>query len=463
MRTLTTPAPIAFLLLGAILLVGLPAPAQADEPADDRWTAWTGCWEPLDASGADAGSELLVCFQPEDDGVLLVTWQDGEVVGEEWIVGDGQPIAAADGGCEGTRQASWSADDRRVFIQSDLRCSEQASRTTDGVFVLADDGREWIEIHNVRSGDREPVLAVRHFVEARAVTLARHDVTPPGGDRLLAIRTTRSALSGPVPVDALVEAHQVVGSEVVAAMVAEIGEPYDLDARTLRSARDAGLSDPVLDVMVAVSNPHRFVIQSGQVEEAPPVRTAAPAGPGAWSTPRVGTSRMRYGFSAGYRCSLWDPFCSSFHYGYTTWYSGGPGGWWGYHQPRYVVVQPGTRAPRVNPGSGYTSSRSGTRPATTRGANPAPAANREGQAAPDRTRPARTIPQRTRPSAGSSGDTRPARPTTGSSRPSGPTRPAQTRPPRQNDTGSSGGRVDPDRGHSSSGGSGRQAGGSGGL
>lgn len=442
---MTTHTAPGLLLAAALLLMGLPAGATAwddSTSADDRWTAWTGCWEPLDSGQAEAGSELLVCFEPEADGVLLVTRQDGEVVGEEWIVADGSPVAAADGGCEGTRQASWSSDNRRVYIQSDLHCTEHAGRSTDGVFVLADNGREWIEIHNVRTSDRDAVLAVRHFVEARTVTLARHGVTPPGQDRLLAIRTTRTAISGPVSIDALVEAHETLGPEVAAAMVAEIGEPYELDARALRSARDSGLPDPVLDVIVAVSHPDRFVIHSGQVEETRPVQAAPPR---SQAMPFAGTSRARYGTTWSYRCSFWDPFCGPYQYGYTSWYPGSPG--WGFHQPRYVVVQPGPRAPRVNPGSGFRAPQSGTRPAAPR--NAAPATNREGQAAPDRTRPARTAPQGTRPST----DTRPARPTTGTTRPpSGPTRPAQTRPPRQNTSGSGGGRVDPDTGHSSGGG-----------
>lgn len=459
-----------FAALAVLLVLPVPGNAIQDVPhdvalaavEDDRWTPWTGCWEPLDSSSDANGSELLVCFQPEDGGVGLITLQDGDVVGEEFIVADGSPVAAADGGCEGTRQASWSADDRRVFIQSDLACSEQASRATDGVFALADNGREWIEIHSVRVTDRDPVLAVRHFVEARPATLDRHDVAPAGQERQLAIWTTRSAVSGLISAEALVEATQVVGPSVTAALVAEVGEPYRLDARTLKAASDVGVPDAVLDVMIAVSYPDQFVVEAGEVREAAPTRMATarqtgplPVGPRSVRSTRLGV---------GVRCSFWDPFCGSYYYGAGSWgygygsgygYGWGAPGWgWGIYQPRYVVVQPRDRTPRVNPLRGFISPSSASnraRPARPTGSDAAPAASRGVRAIPDRTRPARTTPT-TRPSASSSRETRPARPTSGSSRPA-TTRP--TRPPASSGS-SSGGRVDPNSGHSSGGSSDRR-------
>ena len=395
----------------------LDARSVAQSVAEDtRWLPWIGCWEPSDAPADSDGSDLLVCFEPTDSGVRVLTLGDGELLGEEHIVADGQPVSAADGGCEGTREARWSDDGRRAFILSDLNCAEGVDRVTRGVFAMAAEGREWLEIHGVRSADRDQTMAVRAFRTASRATLERHSVTAPGSERDLAIRTSRMAASSALDGRALVEASEVVGAQVTAALVAEMGEPYALDAAALKGYASSGVPHDVIDMMVAVSYPERFVIDAGQAQPAP---TRTPQARQAYPT------RTAW-YGVGVRCASWDRFCWDARYSGLYGYYGSPGyafggGYgWGYRGPRYIIYQPGTvrgGGGSVNPGQGYRAPRSQARPA-------------QPQSRPSETRPASSqglgsIINRIRGGGSSS-------------------------------AGSSGGsRVNPDSGHSSGGSSGR--------
>jgi hypothetical protein len=363
--TLAPLATCAALLFAAGSAAAAHASAvDAPAPQDARWLAWYGCWE---VAGAEAGeaSELLVCFDPMDRGVEITTRVDGEVVGVERMIADGSPSPIEEGGCVGERTADWSSDGARVFIRSEMRCGEEMTRGTRGVMAMSPDGEGWLEVHSVRAGAREPVLGVQRFVPAIPTTLQAHAVEEPGREHELAVRTARAAATARMDLDDVVEVVEEANADVARALVAEMGQPFRLDARALRDARDRGMPADVIDVVVAVTYPERFEIAgaSWEATEAAPVRPApryeravAPWGYG----PRL--SRLSWYYSPYYAWSPWgfDPY----------WH-----GVWG--TPRVIVVQPSVRdrQARVNPLTGYTSDRATTRTAAPRG-------NQSGTASP---------------------------------------------------------------------------------
>jgi hypothetical protein len=350
---------------------------------DSNWIAWFGCWEAED-SQASAEDQLLVCFEPLDDarGVEIRTLANGELLAVERVVADGSPVPSAEGGCEGDRTASWSADGARVFISSDLDCGAGVFRTSRGVMALAFDGTEWLEIHSVRAGDREPALGVRRFVPASADVMAEQGVEPYGADRRLAITTARAQASAPLSPAAVAELVHEVDAHVARALVAELGDPFDLDTRTLKGLADQGVPPEVLDVMVAVSFPDRFEIEGGswQAEAAAPTPVAGQERARASWPPMGGPYR-------GY--SPWDLHWSTW-YG-TGFYRYGFRGYDPYWDPYWgrgvVVIQPRVRDRRgsVDPDRGYTSTRPSSRPAT-RSSQPSAAGSR-GQAQPSSRTP----------------------------------------------------------------------------
>ena len=399
MKTQTTALP-ALLALPLLFVAGPVVDAEAQAPtAGSQWLAWYGCWEADDVR--DDESPLLVCFEPMDDeaGVEIRTLADGDVLGVEHIVADGTPVAAEEGGCTGDRSATWSADGARVFISSELHCAEGVTRSTSGVMALTNEGNQWLEIHAVRSGDREPILGVRAFAPASREAMEAQGVQPPVADRGLAVRTARSVVSAPLSPADVSEAVELAGAPVTRALIAEIGHPFQLSSDVARELTRQGVPGDVLDVMVAVTYPERFDIEgaSWEAEQAPPARYAQPratrsvAGwPDRGPRYRAGYSpwaldwyymRGYYGFGARY----WDPY-----WGY------GAGG---IFPGRVIVVQPEVRdrRARVNPVTGYTTDRSSDRSATRSGTTGAPSSQPSTNRSPRPARSADPPSTRTRP------------------------------------------------------------------
>ncbi|CAN5661921.1 hypothetical protein BH23GEM11_BH23GEM11_02870 [soil metagenome] len=413
--------PALLLTVGAFMAPGpvqAQAPVQADAAEDLRWLPWLGCWEPTDELATE-GSELLVCITPDRDGARIESLVDGESMGAEFLAGDGSRQDASEGGCEGTRQARFADDGRRLFFLSDLECGLDARRTTRGVFAMGADGFEWIEIQAISAGEGdEPFLSVRRFQTASRATLARHERAEPATDRGLAIETARRSAARAMTAGALTEASDIAGPAVTAALVAEMGQGFDLDARALREYRNQGVAPEVLDMMIAMTWPDRFQVSvDGSVDAVEMARTTDPR-----YDDRYDARYSRGGYSS-YHCTGWLGRCSSFDawlayryggfgygYGYAPrGYGYQPYGW--YTGPRYIVVDPsgitgrqrGTMTSdgyRPDGGSGATQAR----PATTRGGTrpqgaPRPATSPAPRAAPSTpaTRPTTSSAPPTRP------------------------------------------------------------------
>ena len=399
------------LLTLGLLAVAVPAVPLAAEVDDPRWLPWVGCWEPLGSSHIE-GSDLLLCILPDQDGVILTTWMEGEPVETDLLRADVGPTFVTEVGCEGVRSLSWSADGARLFVEGSVTCEPGGTRETRGVFTITDEGSTWVEIQALGFGEgAEPILSVRTFHPASRASLERNGLEAPMADALLAIRRARQQAARPLTDAAIVEANRRTGGSVAAALVAEMGQPFALSTQRLRGLRGAGVGPEVIDVMVAVTFPDRFEIRGdGMVETvATPVATT-PRGAvsGGYGYP---TYRARYGFGYGL---FWNPYLGysygvpGYGYGYSPyrWYSG----------PSYIVVPPspptssrGTMTP-----TGYRPSTSGSaRPgaSSSGGSRPSTPASNPASSPP----PARSTPPATQsnPPATSTPPRRPAVPRTG--------------------------------------------------
>ncbi len=386
------------------LLVALPFVATAEDRSSvdrDRWLPWIGCWEGALQPGEEEDDRFLVCFEfiGDEMGVELVTYQAGEVVAREELRADGLPSPAEEGGCVGERRAEWSGGGDRLYLHSELRCAEDLSRTSRGVLTFLPDGDAWMEIHAVRTGEASPVLGIRSFRPAPRSALADHGIGDPAAGLELAVSAARSRAGRSLAADDVVELVSEVGSAATGALLVERGDVFELDARTLKGMADRGVSEDVLDVMVALAYPDRFEIEGREpalrAEERPTARAVAPW-PAGRSGARMGISVFR-GYSP-WGIGFYDPYWhDSFRYG------GYGYGMSGYRYPRVLVVQPPTvrdRGARVNPREGYRAGSESTRPstpATQRSApsssrSPRPSANRS----PDRGASASPTPSSTR-------------------------------------------------------------------
>jgi hypothetical protein len=332
------------LALVTVLGAGIGAPLSAQQ--DSRWMAFVGCWVPAGA-GEDAG---LLCFRPSGAGVEMFTVAGGEVTATEPLIADGQARPVSAEGCTGSERVEFSEDGMRAFTRSEFECGGE-SRQGSGVMSFVTSS-EWIDVRALTvAGD--PVAWAQAYQAASGAQLAAQGVTDPAASSEELIRAARVRAARGIEIEDVEEAAGRVEARAVEVWVAAHETPFDLDGDELVRLADAGVPEGVIDVMVAVSYPDRFVLSpEGTATEADATQVV---------------DRDPYGgYRRGYRSYLWDPFWgpsyrySRFGYGSPFGYYGagygGYGGYWGY-APATIIVRPAptveVQRGRIQPGRGY--------------------------------------------------------------------------------------------------------------
>lgn len=340
---LTSVARVGAFLAGGFLLAGtVPSGASAQE-VDARWLPLLGCWE---VSGSDVESPML-CVRPTSsrDAVEFVTWADGELISTEVIRADGVPRAGSREGCTGQDEAWFSQDGRRVYLKSQYVCEDGERQEATGILAMMNPV-EWADIKVVGTGEEKVPWALRYRV-ARSSKVAEAGMENVVAARALAVKQARIAASAPMSVEDVLEAVEAVDPQGVEALLVERGDAFEVDADMLVRMADAGVPSRVIDLVVAVSYPDRFVVKPGAVEQAPRPD----------SEPRMAYGRP---FGWGWGSMFYDPW----YYGYSSMYSPfGYGGYYGYgygyYRPTTIVIEPrpteGSGAVgRMVKGQGYT-------------------------------------------------------------------------------------------------------------
>jgi hypothetical protein len=433
--------------VGAWLIMAVPMAAA--QQVDSRWAPWIGCWRAVD----ETNSAPVLCVVPlaGEAAVEMLTIFDGQVVSRESIYTDGQRHDVSREECEGWEQAEFSDDSRRIYVRSELNCGASAPRTSTGVISMVSPF-EWLDVRTVDAEGGSAPWVARYRAASQA------DVQAAGqGDLVGAlgadVRMARMAASIPIAPDDVIEATGRVSAATVQLWVVERGEAFALDATTLIEMADGGVPPSVIDVVVAVSYPEKFVVNDGGFTEPRPAEAGRRGGRSA-----LGYNRSlnpfedpfydpygRYGYGYGSRFGYGLGYFGRYGYGYGGYgsrygYGGGIGsgyggyglgygyggiGYGGYGSPIIVVGRrgsaSGSTAGRVVRGGGYTSAR-GSDGSTGRTARPRSSGS-GGSAAPA----ARSARPR---SSGSSGGVRSAAPRRGSSTSS--PRPARQARPRAN-------------------------------
>jgi hypothetical protein len=205
----------------------------------------------------------------------------------------------------------------------------------------------------------------------------------------LATRSARFAAGEPVRPEAVLEVTRQVEGPVAEAWVNEIGQRFAVDGKELVRLADAGMPSKMIDLLVALSYPDRFVLQRNTIVSAPRVGGGSGAGAGvgsvyagAYDRPwdcGYGNRMLAYGY---YGDSCFPGYYGLSGYGYGGYgygaygYGGYPyygygGGYYGGQQPIIIVPRnpDGDQHGRAVNGAGYT--RGSSTPART-GGNPVP-------------------------------------------------------------------------------------------
>ena len=373
------------ILAGALFMM-VPTMAAAQE-VDSRWAPWIGCWRVV----GEAASAPVVCVVPlaGESAIEILTMLDDQVLSRESIFADGRQRDVSREDCEGWEAAEFSDDSRRVYVRSEFTCGVSAPRSSTGVISMVSPS-EWLEVRTVVEDGQSAPWAARYQLASQADFQAagQGDLA---GTQGAPTRMARIAASIPIAPDGVIEATGKVSAETVQLWVVERGEGFALDAAALIEMADSGVPPSVIDVVVAVSYPEKFVLNEGAPTAGGPAMAGAGRGAsrlgydrslspfddpfydpyGRYGYGSLYGSRLGYGFGYmgryGYGFSRYE---SRYGYGGGLGYGGGYGygggigygyGYGGYGGPIIVVGRRGSNsgpaAGRVVPGGGYTSAR----------------------------------------------------------------------------------------------------------
>jgi hypothetical protein len=356
----------------ALALIAAASPALAQQPAaraaapavqvDSRFASWLGCWR-LDDDLAGTGARM--CITPEKNGVRLQTVVGTNKGIDELVITDGVARPITDAECKGTEQAEWSKDGARVFRSTSVTCGREAPRTVKTVAFMAP-GPSWINVQHVSGEAANTSVRVQRYRRAANQKLADGS-TAQQPDTNTAMRTTQDQTRWSI--EDVIEASGKMPAEAVQASLSEVHHGFDLNKRTLVALDEGGVTDSVIDLMVALTYPRKFVVERRGASSAP---SGITTGSG-WFDPfmpgLMGTSALDcytpfgYGYRSYYSMcggSLYSPFGFN-NYGYNNYGYGNYGyygGWVDVGQFPSVIGSGQPTTPqgegRVVNGRGYT-------------------------------------------------------------------------------------------------------------
>jgi hypothetical protein len=356
------------LTAGSAFAQPAPPPA-ATAQVDARFSAWLGCWRLEDDL---AGTGARMCITPEPNGVRLQTIAGTNRGIDELVVPDGVAHPISDAECQGTEQAEWSKDGVRVFRSTNVTCGKETPRIIKSVAFLAP-GPSWISVQQINGASATTNVRVQRYRRASNQKLADGSIAPQA-PRGSADRATAAATAWDV--DDVIEASGKIPTEALQAALSELHTGFAMNKKTLLALDQAGVHDQVIDLMVALSYPKRFVVERA-ASAASPVGLSTGTG---WFDP----------FMAGMMASPYADCYSPYGYGYRTYYSmcgsaygysmyGYPGygyGYPGYSRGDWVVINPlppvGTVPPVAPQGEGRLVNGRGYTQIHDRAAEPAP-------------------------------------------------------------------------------------------
>ena len=247
------------LLVAAFALLAVPARAQTN---DIRWEPFLGCWtlaadnlRPREAPEVVAGRTARrpstaidgaprVCVTRTPDGARFETTVGPQTAIDQTIVANAAARPVNDGECSGTQRSEWSTNGLRLYSAAEIRCQGDAGlRKVSGLSLIAPNG-DWLDIQAVTIGERETVRVKRYYRAADAPRTGRPDVA---GSRLT--------------LDEVKEAASRVSSGALEAALIETLAGFDLTGKKVMDLSAAGVPEGVIDLMVALSYPDKFVIQ----------------------------------------------------------------------------------------------------------------------------------------------------------------------------------------------------------
>jgi uncharacterized membrane protein YgcG len=321
----TSAAGLAGLLAASTTATAQTAPSAAPT-LDARFNPWLGCWRLEDDL---AGTGARMCITPDQNGVRLQTIVGTERGIDELVIPDGVSRPIVDTECKGTERAEWSNDGTRVFRTTEVTCPNESPRTIKSVAFLAP-GPMWVNVQHVSDGAATANVRAQRYRRAANQNLSDGSRATQPAARALADDLRWS-------VEDVIEASGKLPAEALQAALADVRQKFNINKKTLVSLDDAGVPDGVIDLMVALSFPQKFVVE--RAVASAPVGVSTGMG---WYDPFMSpllspmspyancyTSNGYYGYRSYY--NMCGPYMYGYNYfpyaGYYSYPYYGSGGW----------------------------------------------------------------------------------------------------------------------------------------
>jgi hypothetical protein len=179
-----------------------------------------------------------------DAGARFETTVRGQAAVDHTLIADGKDRPLNDAECRGTSRAEFSSDGLRIFTRAELTCDgDPGPRRVSGISLLATNGN-WLDIQAVEIASRETVRVRRYYRADGEAAVARATL----GASNLSLDDVKEAAAKVVP-------------RALEAALVETNAGFFLSGKDLIALDDAGVPDAVIDVIVALSYPERFVIE----------------------------------------------------------------------------------------------------------------------------------------------------------------------------------------------------------
>ena len=270
MPTMRRAIVIATFLAVALPAAAIPAPAegaagggaQSAFEADARWLPWMGCWrlgeEQIEQApdGSELPGPMFVCLSPAAEGARMTARAGDEVFMERTLVADGVRREVSDGECRGWERRDWSADGRRLFTSAEIRCGDDDAPIARSGISLLSDRSTWVDLQVVEV-EGQKHLEIRRYNPAPNAESESAEMAARFDD----IRQARRETGSPPGLAAVREAAATADPRVVEAMLTETQPRLQIDRDTLVELDDAGIDAGVIDLLVALAYPDRFVVE----------------------------------------------------------------------------------------------------------------------------------------------------------------------------------------------------------
>lgn len=256
MTRLTSVAFVLSVLLAApssaqTITVGSPTPTLKDP----NWTPFLGCWR---GENDPAGTGARVCVTPSGDGVRLTTVIANQVVRTETRIANGVARPVTESDCTGTETARWSERTTRLYRSAKVTCPGEAARELSTVTFLLD-GPVWVDVETVAQAQPGGDINVRSSRLIRAANQTLPDGTVVRRADMARVRD--ADILTRLTVDDVIELSSHLPPDGVQAAISEAPTTFRLNAKALTTMADGGVNERVIDLMVGLTYPSRFVVQ----------------------------------------------------------------------------------------------------------------------------------------------------------------------------------------------------------